>query len=80
MVFHSFSLQTPKFIRENHANLIWENLKFIIFERTLNIILNSLNIYPIYKNIILNKELVKYLNYFKENNEIFETKFFEESI
>jgi hypothetical protein len=78
MVFHSFSLQTPKLIRENHSNLIWENLKYILFERTLNIILNSLNIYPIYKNTILKKELVKYLNYFKENNDIFETKFFEE--
>lgn len=78
LVFHSFSLLTPKLIRENHKNLIWENLKFLILQRPLNLFLQALNIFPFYTNTILKKELVNYLDYFAQNKNIFESKCFND--
>lgn len=78
LVFHSFSLLTPKLIRENHKNLFFENLKFILFQRPLNIFLEALNIFPIYNNNTLKKELVNYLDYFAKNKDTYETKYFNQ--
>jgi hypothetical protein len=74
--FHSFSLLVPKLIRENHNFLILRNLKFLILERLLNIILNKIGITPIYNNAVLKRELFNYLDYFEENNDKYESKFF----
>jgi hypothetical protein len=74
--FHSFSLLVPKLIRENHKFLILRNLKFLILERPLNIILNKIGITPIYNNAVLKRELFNYLDYFEKNKDKFESKFF----
>jgi hypothetical protein len=75
--YHSFSLLAPKLIRENHSFLFFRNLKFVFLERPMNKILELLGITPIYKNTVLKKELLNYLDFFEENYDKYESKFFE---
>jgi hypothetical protein len=75
--FHSFSLLLTKLIREDHKNIFWHNLKYLICERTLNIILKKFDIYTLYGNTILKNELLNYLDFFSSDNS-FSTKFIGE--
>lgn len=74
--FHSFSFLAPKLIRENHSYLFFKNVKYLFIERPLNLLAKKMGLTIIYNNTILKKELIKYLDYFEQNNDKYESKFF----
>jgi len=77
--FHSFSLLTPKLIRENHSFLLIRNLKYVFLERPMNKILELIGITPIYNHTILKKELFSYLDFFEDNCDNYISNFFEDT-
>jgi len=64
--FHSFSIFTNRFARENHNGLMINNIKYFLFEKPLIKILKLLNYEVINLNTLFKAEFVNWLNHFKE--------------
>jgi len=66
--FHSFSIFTRKFLRENHANVWWENTKYFFWYKPINLFLRSQNLELLDHGTVLKKEFIKWLDFIKKNN------------
>ncbi len=74
--FHSFSVFLNRLIRENHKNLIGNNLRFLFFENVVSKFLKSFSIDTINKKTVISKEFIKWIDFINENK--FETFFIGE--
>ncbi len=65
--FHSFSIYLNRLVRENHKGLVWENIKFLMFENILKNILKLTNIRTYNKSTVMSNELMNWLDFVEDN-------------
>ncbi len=61
--FHSFSVFTRKFLRENHKNIWFHNARYFLFDKPLNALLKAQNIETIAHNTVLQNEFIKWIEF-----------------
>lgn len=66
--FHSFSLFTNRFARENHKGILVNNLKYLFFEKPLIKILKYFNYELINRNTLFKSEFVIWLNHIEKSS------------
>lgn len=74
--FHSFSVFLNRPIRENHKNIILKNIRFVCFEKILNVLLHKIGIETLNMNTPMRREFIAWLDFFVENK--YETFFIGE--
>jgi len=60
--FHSFSIYLNRLIRENHDGQFYKNIKFILFENSLNKILRLTSIQALNTKTVMSTNLIEWFN------------------
>jgi len=66
--FHSFSVFTNKFLRENHKNVWLHNFKYFFWNKPMHTFLRIQKIEAIEHDTVLKKEFLKWIDYIQSQN------------
>lgn len=65
--FHSFSVFSNRFARENHNGQLWNNIKYLLLEKPANSLCKKAGIELINKNTLFRKEFIRWIDFLEEN-------------